>query len=249
MSKLTDDIIRGTCSVHRVDGGMDGSENLAVQITPKGQEFPTTIDLELDDFPVGAPMKDVLNKPAEVEFFIQGVLFKLVVSYMDYGRVACRIHETFTENVKSGVGVIQKPFCTFITVPARRTTANGDETESKCVSPGMIGVIITGRWHNRHGESGLYSPKLCSSMDAAKQLLFDDLRNKLSSIDALRGDGGIDYDNVFTINGDGKDIYPTIDKVRDEIMNMNGDHIDFSINVDDDHTWSEWEINVETCVK
>lgn len=130
MSKLTDDIIRGTCSVHRVDGGLDGSENLAVQITPKGQKFPTTIDLELDDFPVASPMKDVLNKPAEVEFFIQGVLFKLVVSYQDYGQVACRIHETFAENVKSGVGVIQKPFCTFITVPARRTTANNQPGET-----------------------------------------------------------------------------------------------------------------------
>lgn len=119
-NELTDAIIRGSCAVRRVEGGMDGSENLAVQITPKGHEFPTTIDLELDDYKVGTPLKEVLKKPAEVEFFINGVRFKLVARYMDGDQVMGEIHETFEENVVSGVGVIQKPFCTFITIPTKQ---------------------------------------------------------------------------------------------------------------------------------
>ena len=119
-NELTDAIIRGSCVVCRVDGGMDGSENLAVQITPKGHEFPTTIDLELDDYKVGTPLKEVLKNPAEVEFFINGVCFKLVASYMDGDQVKGEIHETFAENAAGGVGVIQKPFCTFITIPTKQ---------------------------------------------------------------------------------------------------------------------------------
>ena len=105
----------GTCEVKRADT-MCGTENLAVVFQPTGLDYPVTVDFgdsELADFATGTPIKDVLKTPAETEFGFKGQLVKLVLRY-SAGKAKVELHETFTENVVSGVGVIKKPFATFI---------------------------------------------------------------------------------------------------------------------------------------
>ena len=105
----------GTCEVKRADT-MCGTENLAVVFQPTGSSYPVTVDFgdsELADFATGTPIKDVLKTPAETEFGFKGQLVKLVLRY-SAGKAKVELHETFTENVVSGVGVIKKPFATFI---------------------------------------------------------------------------------------------------------------------------------------
>lgn len=105
----------GTCEIKRADTMCD-TENLAVVFQPTGSSYPVTVDFgdsELPDFAVGTPIKDVLKTPVETEFAFKGQLVKLVLRYSD-GKVKVELHETFTKNVISGVGVIKKPFATFI---------------------------------------------------------------------------------------------------------------------------------------
>lgn len=110
----------GTCEVKRADTMCD-TENLAVVFQPTGSDYPVTVDFgdsELADFANGTPIKDVLKTPAETEFSFKGKLVKLVLRYVGKGKAKVELHETFTENVVSGVGVFKEPFATF-TVDAK----------------------------------------------------------------------------------------------------------------------------------
>lgn len=108
-------IKNGTCSVTRIPVTSDGGESLMVQFFPKGWTYPVTVDFGDSDIPpfiAETPMNKILENPVETDTWFIGKQYKVVLRYVK-GKVRVEVHETFTENVVSGVGVVKKPFATF----------------------------------------------------------------------------------------------------------------------------------------
>lgn len=120
----------GECVLRRVSGVGDEGENLSVRLYPVGIDYPVTVDLELDDFPIGTPLSQVLAQSVQVDFFLLGEQFVLVARWdAEKGSAVVDIHSTFTEGVVSGVGVVQKPVASFAVtegVPVSRYTLDAE---------------------------------------------------------------------------------------------------------------------------
>ena len=119
----------------------------------------------------------------------------------------------------------------------------------KWITKGMKAYIITGRWHDRHGEDGISTPRLFMRLAKARKALADLVIAYLKERGAINDDGTIDYRAVYSINGNevdnGKPPYNTVDEVRKAIMakGVSG----FSVDVDNDGTWAEWDISLTEC--
>jgi hypothetical protein len=83
----------------------------------------------------------------------------------------------------------------------------------------------------------------------ARKVLADLVIAYLKERGAVNDDGTIDYRAVYSINGNevdnGKPPYNTVDDVRKAIMakGVTG----FSVDVDNDGTWAEWDISLTEC--
>ena len=117
------------------------------------------------------------------------------------------------------------------------------------ITKGMRTVVMTGRFHTRHGSDGLDKPRVFSKMKAAHEAVADSVEVYLKSHGAIDVDGNINYDAVHTINGDGvidgKVPYKTIKELRKSLMGRDG--YDVSIDIDNDGTWAEWCLNTVIC--
>ena len=119
----------------------------------------------------------------------------------------------------------------------------------KWITKGMKAYIITGRWHDRHGEDGMNKPRMFMRLAKARKALADLVIAYLKERGAVNDDGTIDYQAVYSINGnevqDGKPPYNTVDEIRKAIMakGVSG----FSVDVDNDGTWAEWDISLTEC--
>ena len=117
------------------------------------------------------------------------------------------------------------------------------------ITKGMKAYIITGRWHDRHGEDGMNKPRMCMRLAKARKILADIVIAYLAGKGAVNDDGTIDYRFVYSINGNevnnGKPPYTTVDEVKKAIMakGVSG----FSVDVDNDGTWAEWDISLTKC--
>ena len=61
----------GTCEVTRVEGAMEGTETLCIQLFPYSWKYPVTVDLgdtDLEPFAPGTPWKEILKSAVETEF-------------------------------------------------------------------------------------------------------------------------------------------------------------------------------------
>lgn len=123
-------IKNGTCSVVRVPVTSDGGESLVVQFFPKGWAYPVTVDFGESDLPpfiAGTPVRKILENPVETYAWFIGKQYKVVLRHVR-GKARVDVHETFTENVVSGVGVVKKPFATFeVAVSRPGETGGGKE--------------------------------------------------------------------------------------------------------------------------
>ena len=120
----------------------------------------------------------------------------------------------------------------------------------KWITKGMKAYIITGRWHDRHGEDGINKPRMCKRNAKARGVLAELVIDYLNERGAVNDDGTIDYDCVYSINGnevsiDGQPPYATVDDVRKAIMAKGVS--EFSVNVDNDGTWADWSIDLTKC--
>lgn len=120
----------------------------------------------------------------------------------------------------------------------------------KWITKGMKAYIISGRWHDRHGEDGLNQPRMCMRLAKARKILADTVIAYLKERGAVNDeDGTIDYRCVYSINGNevdnGKPPYNTVDEVRKAIMAKGV--LGFSVDVDNDGTWAEWDISLTEC--
>ncbi len=106
-------LMASKCVLSRVPAG-EGSEaeTACMQFIVDGWSERLTVDLgeSVENFAPGTPWKDVFSLPVETYMFFLGERFKLVTRYVKGGYVKVEIHETFTGNVASGVGVRKKPF-------------------------------------------------------------------------------------------------------------------------------------------
>lgn len=120
----------------------------------------------------------------------------------------------------------------------------------KWITKGMKAYIISGRWHDRHGEDGRSQPRMCMRLVKARKVLADTVIAYLKEKGAVNDDGTIDYRCVYSINGnevniDGKPPYNTVDEVRKAIMAKGVS--EFSVDVDNDGTWADWGISLTEC--
>lgn len=119
----------------------------------------------------------------------------------------------------------------------------------KWITKGMKAYIITGRWHDRHGEDGMNKPRMFMRLAKARKVLADLVIAYLAERGAVNDDGTLDYRFVYSINGnevkDGKAPYNTVDELRKAIMSKGVS--EFSVDVDNDGTWSEWDISLTKC--
>lgn len=117
------------------------------------------------------------------------------------------------------------------------------------ITKGMRTVVMTGRWHDRHGSDGLDKPRVFATMKAAHKAVADSVESYLKSHGAIDDDGNINYNSVYSINGnellDGKKPYTTIKELRKALMGRDG--YDVSIDIDNDGTWAEWCLNTVIC--
>lgn len=120
----------------------------------------------------------------------------------------------------------------------------------KWITKGMKAYIITGRWHDRHGDDGRSMPRMCSRIAKARAVLAEMVIAYLKEKGAVNDDGTIDYRAVYSINGnevdiDGKPPYNTVDAVRKAIMAKGVS--EFSVDIDNDGTWADWGISLSKC--
>ena len=118
------------------------------------------------------------------------------------------------------------------------------------VTKGMKAYIITGRWHDRHGEDGRNKPRMCKRIAKAREVLAEMVIAYLKEKGAINDDGTIDYKSVYSINGnevsiDGQPPYNTVDDVRKAIMARGVS--EFSVDIDNDGTWADWGIDLTKC--
>jgi len=123
------------------------------------------------------------------------------------------------------------------------------KTVKQYITKGTRTIVMTGRWHDRHGSDGLDTPRVFSNMKAAHKAVADSVEIYLKSHGAIDDDGAIDYNSVFSINGnevvDEQKPYATIKELRKALMGRDG--YDVSIDIDNDGTWAEWSLNTVIC--
>jgi hypothetical protein len=128
----------GTCEVTRVEGAMEGTETLCIQLFPYSWKYPVTVDLgdtDLEPFAPGTPWKEILKSAVETEFSFLGKTFHVCLrcaKYPDFGSegVELALHTTFTKNVKSGIGVATKPFAVW-SIEAWNDPGKTEKAETK----------------------------------------------------------------------------------------------------------------------
>lgn len=128
----------GTCEVTRVEGAMEGTETLCIQLFPYSWKYPVTVDLgdtDLEPFAPGTPWKEILKSAVETEFSFLGKTFHVCLrcaKYPDFGSegVELALHTTFTKNVKSGIGVTAKPFAVW-SIEAWNDPGKTEKAETK----------------------------------------------------------------------------------------------------------------------
>lgn len=120
----------------------------------------------------------------------------------------------------------------------------------KWITKGMKAYIISGRWHDKHGEDGRSKPRMCSRIAKAREVLAEMVIAYLKEKGAVNDDGTIDYKCVYSIKGNEVDIegqppYNTVDDVRKVIMGKGVS--EFSVDIDNDGTWADWGIDLTKC--
>lgn len=113
---------KGTCRIRRQPlTGEEPTQELVVSFVPAGEKAPVEVTFGHGDavsclgrFTADTPLKKVLKEPLGGYVHYKGTLFKVVVLYSRGGKAKVELHETFTDNVLSGVGVIKKPFAKFV---------------------------------------------------------------------------------------------------------------------------------------
>lgn len=120
----------------------------------------------------------------------------------------------------------------------------------KWITKGMKSYVISGRWHDRHGEDGRYKPRTCAHIAKAREILAEMVIAYLKEKGAVNDDGTIDYKAVYSIDGnevdiEGKPPYNTVDDVRKAIMAKGVS--EFSVDIDNDGTWADWGIDLTKC--
>lgn len=112
-------------------------------------------------------------------------------------------------------------------------TANAKAVTGKCV------YVLVCEWRDRHGPEGLDTPRVFSNPYDARMAMAEDVVCYIDSHHGFKSDGELDTDAIYCVNN-AMDGSPNRKAVTREAKRA----YQYTVNVDDDGTYANWQIHL-----
>ena len=115
--------------------------------------------------------------------------------------------------------------------------AKAKNTTKKSTNTKSVVYSLVCEWRDRHGDEGVDSPRIFTTLSAAKEAMATDVTKYIDNFDGF-ANNEVDWDAIYSINDD-----YDISMTRTDVANAAKNASEFNVNVDDDGTWAHWTIS------
>lgn len=183
----------GACSLKRVAcaEGSCPEQALMLEIAPAGWGETLKVDMgeDSDEIFENTPWEEVLKEPVSTSFGFLGKTYLATVKLERAGVARVELRNTFTENVKTGLGVVRKPFAEYMVCLDGTDAERASSMEKTVLGVGgkpCIGLVIGGTpmyiGNRAFGDFRKLSPVPKGRKEVATEL-YDSMYDALANCD------------------------------------------------------------------